>query len=68
MTTNNLLLRAKALKMHGLVAHWEEAEQQPWVNNLIIWEETVRSHRGLERRLSNAHIGRFKLLANFDWS
>lgn len=68
MTTNNLLLRAKALKMYGLVAHWVEAEQQPWVNDLIAWEETVRSKRSLERRLNSAHIGRFKPLANFDWS
>jgi DNA replication protein DnaC len=68
MTINNLLMRAKALKMYGLVAHWEEVEQQPWINDLIVWEETVRSQRSLERRLSNAHIGRFKPLANFDWN
>lgn len=64
---NNLLPRAKALKLHGLIAHWDEIQQQPWLDNLINWEETERSHRGLERRLSEAHIGRFKPLANFDW-
>lgn len=68
MTTNNLLPRAKALKLYGLIAHWEEVEQNPWVNNLIAWEETVRSQRSQERRLRNAHIGRFKPLANFDWN
>ena len=68
MTTNNLLLRAKALKMHGLIAHWEEAQQQPWINDLITWEETVRSQRSLERRFSSARIGRFKPLADFDWN
>ena len=67
MTTDSLLLRAKALKMYGLIAHWEEAQQQPWINDLISWEETVRSQRSLERRFSSAHIGRFKPLANFDW-
>lgn len=68
MTTNNLLLRAKTLKLYGLLAHWEEVEQQPWLNDLIAWEEAVRSQRSLERRLSSAHIGRFKPLANFDWN
>lgn len=66
--TNSLLLRAKALKMYGLIAHWEEAEKQPWINDLITWEETTRSQRSLERRLRSAHIGRFKSLANFDWN
>lgn len=68
MMTNNLLLRAKALKLHGILAHWEEVEPQPWLNDLIAWEESVRSQRSLERRLSSAHIGRFKPLANFDWN
>ncbi len=34
---------------------------------LIAWEEDERARRGLERRLSNAHLGRFKPLADFDW-
>lgn len=66
--TNNLLQKAKTLKLHGLIAHWDEAIKQPWINDLIHWEETVRQQRGLERRLSSAHIGRFKPLANFDWN
>lgn len=66
--TDNLLLRAKALKLHGLMAHWDEIQQQPWLSDLINWEEIERSHRGLERRLSSAHIGHFKPLANFDWN
>lgn len=68
MTTNNLLPRAKALKLYGLIAHWEEVEQKPWVNDLIAWEEIVRSERSQERRLKSAHIGCFKPLANFDWN
>ncbi len=35
--------------------------------SLLAWEEEERARRGLERRLSNAHIGRFKPLADFDW-
>lgn len=68
MTTNNLLARAKVLKLHGIVEHWNEVETTPWINDLIVWEETVRSQRSLERRLKGAYIGSFKPLANFDWS
>ena len=40
----------------------------PGIQRLIEWEEVERRRRGLERRLSAAHIGRFKPLADFDWS
>ena len=61
--------RAGALKLHGLLAHWDETPEaeRPWVRRLIEWEEVERKRRGLERRLSAAHIGRFKPLADFDW-
>ena len=32
------------------------------------WEEQARAQRSLERRQSDARIGRFKALADFDWS
>jgi len=69
MTTppDPLTIRAKALKLYGLLAHWEEVAAQAWVASLIAWEEEERARRGLERRLSNAHLGRFKPLADFDW-
>lgn len=65
----DLRQRAGALKLHGLLAHWDETPeaQWPWVRRLIEWEEIERRRRGLERRLSAAHIGRFKPLADFDW-
>jgi DNA replication protein DnaC len=62
-----LLARAKALKLHGLLEHWEEVATSAWVAPLIAWEEAARARRGLERRLGNAHLGRFKPLADFDW-
>jgi len=31
-------------------------------------EESERAHRSLERRLARSHIGRFKPMADFDWS
>jgi DNA replication protein DnaC len=67
ITNNNLLQRAKALKLYGLIAHWEEVEQSPWVESLIQWEEEERSQRSLERRLSGARLGRFKPMHEFDW-
>ncbi len=62
--------RAAALKLHGLLAHWDELPETelPWVHKLIEWEEVERKRRGLERRLGAAHIGRFKPLADFDWN
>lgn len=67
MTTDTLLLRATALKLYGVMAHWEEIQGTAWIESLISWEEAERSHRGLEHRLKNARIGRFKSLAYFDW-
>jgi hypothetical protein len=70
MTTHidQLKLRATALKLHGMVTHWEEINSAPWVESLITWEEIERSQRSLERRLGSARLKRFKMLANFDWS
>jgi DNA replication protein DnaC len=61
--------RAGALKLHGLLAHFDALTepQLAWVQQIIEWEITERRRRGLERRLSAAHIGRFKPLTEFDW-
>ena len=60
--------RAKALNLHGLLAHWVEAIAGGWVEALLDWEEQERARRSLERRLRSAHIGRFKPICDFDWS
>ena len=64
--------RAGELRLHGLLAHWGEVfaepEQARWVVQLLDWEAAERGRRSLERRLRGAHIGRFKPLADFDWS
>src|SRR6204780_3653522 len=60
--------RAKALHLHGLLAHWSEAAVAGWPEVLIGWEEDERARRSLERRLQSAHIGRFKPLCDFDWN
>jgi DNA replication protein DnaC len=60
--------RAKVLHLHGLLAHWPEAVAAGWAATLIEWEESERARRSLERRLQDAHIGRFKPLCDFDWT
>jgi len=63
-----LQVRAKALHLNGLLAHWHEIDEAAWVPMLLDWEEQERARRSLERRLGDAHIGRFKPLADFDWA
>ena len=67
-TIESLRQRAKALHLHGLLAHWPEVGAEPWVEPLLQWEEQERARRSLERRLAEAHIGRFKPLCDFDWN
>ena len=62
-----LMICAKALKIHGLLDHWEDLGAADGVAPLIAWEEDARSRCGLERCLGNAHLGRFKPLAYDDW-
>lgn len=59
--------RAKGLKLYGLLAHWKEIHDQPWLPDLLEWEETERARRGLERRMRQARLGSFKPLGDFDW-
>jgi DNA replication protein DnaC len=63
-----LQARAKALHLHGLLAHWPEAVAAGWVEPLLDWEDAERARRSLERRLKDAHIGRFKSVCDFDWT
>jgi DNA replication protein DnaC len=67
MLTESHHLRAENLHLYGLLAHWTEIEDSHWVIQVIEWEEAERARRSLERRLSSAHIGRFKPIADFDW-
>ena len=67
-TIESLRQWAKALHLHGLLAHWPEVSAEPWVEPLLQWEQQERARRSLERRLAEAHLGRFKPLCDFDWS
>lgn len=68
MNLDSVRTRATALKLHGMLAHWDEINDLSWVEQLINWEEQYRATRSLESRLRSARIGRFKPLADFDWS
>ena len=68
MSQPDLLHRAQQLQLHGLIAHWSDIDGQPWLEPLLSWEEHERACRSQERRLRNAHLGRYKPLADFDWN
>lgn len=65
--SDQLLERAQALKLYGMIAHWDEINETGWITDLINWEETERTQRSLERRLASSRIISFKPLAKFDW-
>ena len=49
------------------------ATQKRWsptqlLEHVADMEEGERSRRGLERRLSRSHLGRFKTIADYDWN
>jgi DNA replication protein DnaC len=60
--------RIQALKLYGLLAHIDDVKDEPWLADLLDWEEHERGRRGLERRLQSARLGAFKPLADFDWA
>lgn len=68
MNPQSLRERAAALRFYGVLAHWSEVATADWLAPLVQWEEEERARRSLERRLTDAHIGRFKPLADFDWA
>jgi DNA replication protein DnaC len=69
-TSDELQARAKELGLHGLVAHFDELDDQAqkWLLPLLDWEESERQRRSLERRLKSAKLRAFKPLCDFDWS
>ena len=69
MTMNppELRARAEALRLNGLLVHWDEAGSAPWLAPLLQWEEDERVRRSMERRVRRSSIGAFKPIADFDW-
>jgi len=46
---DELKKRARALKLHGLLEHWDELAEHdgPWITRLLQWEDVERKKRGL---------------------
>ena len=66
-TPTDLRTRAQALRLNGVLAHWEEAGSAPWLAPLLQWEEEERARRSMERRVRRSSIGVFKPMVDFDW-
>jgi DNA replication protein DnaC len=68
-TTKPESLRARLheLGLYGLLAHFEEIREQPWIDTVLEYEQAERARRSLERRIKNARVGAFKPMADFDW-
>ena len=66
--TGSFQQRAFSLGLWGLLANWPQAKDAPWLPQLLAYEEAERARRSLERRERNARIGKFKLMADFDWN
>lgn len=64
---DDLRRRANRLRLYGVLARWDELGPQPWVSELIALEETERHRRSHQYRISNAKLGAFKPMVEFDW-
>jgi hypothetical protein len=58
--------RAHALRLYGVLAHWQDVVDAPWLPQLLQWEEEEHIRRSLERRMKDAQLGRFKAFSEFD--
>jgi DNA replication protein DnaC len=67
LSLDSLKARLRRLNLYGLLAHAEEILTEPWLERVLEIEERERQHRSLKRRLSNARLGSFKPMADFDY-
>ena len=65
--TDELMARAKALGLWGLMVHWDQLGGKDWLPRLLEVEEVERKRRSLERRIRSARIGAFKQMCDFNW-
>lgn len=66
--TEMLYSRVEALRLWGLLEHWNEVAGEPWVPVMLDWLEEAQRRRSLESRLVKSRLGTFKAMADFDWS
>lgn len=60
-------LRLRALGLLGLASRLDELRDEPWLPRVIAIETEERQHRGLDRRMANSRLGKFKPMADYDW-
>lgn len=60
--------QARRLGFWGLLTNWDTLGREAWVRDLLDCEDEERQRRSLERRIRNSKIGRFKPIADFDWT
>jgi DNA replication protein DnaC len=60
--------RLRAIGLIGLAARLDEIRSEPWLERVITIETEERQRRGLDSRLKNSRLGRFKPMADYDWS
>lgn len=60
--------RLRRLGLFGILARYDEIRDEQWISRILDLEEEERGRRSLERRLRNSRLGRFKLMADYDWS
>ncbi len=60
--------RLRALGLYGLASQAEELMHESWLATVLEIEELERHRRSLKRRMDDARLGTFKLLADFDWT
>ena len=64
---DELRQRLRALGLLGLASRLEELRDEPWLSRVIEIETEERQFRGLDRRLKNSRLGKFKPMADYDW-
>lgn len=62
-----LLQHAQQLGLCGLAEHWHEVPPD-LREQLVRWQQDSRRTRSLQRRVGAAKLGRFKAMADFDWT
>lgn len=67
MTVDELRQRLRTLGLLGLASRLEELRDEPWLSRVIQIETEERQFRGLDRRLKNSRLGKFKPMADYDW-
>jgi DNA replication protein DnaC len=69
MLSELLLNRATTQKLHGVISHKDDINEEGafWLERFVTWEERHRSQRSLDGRLRKARLGRFKPMSEFDW-